>query len=70
MGWEHTGVGVWEAEQRSKSTLELLMSHRGPELQWCQRSRGNVHQSQTEAKSQMKANQRRVLEPGPERKSH
>lgn len=66
MGWGHIGVRVWEAGQRSKGMLEPLASHQRPKLQGCQRSRGNLHQSQTEAKSQMKVNQRRLLKPGPE----
>lgn len=66
MGWGHIGVRVWEAEQRSKGVLEPPVSHQRPKLQGCQQSRGNLHQSQTEAKSQMKENQRRILKPGPE----
>lgn len=66
MVWGHIGVRVWEAEQRSKGMLEALVSHQRPKLQGCQRSRGDLHQSQTEAKSQMKANQGRILKPGPE----
>lgn len=66
MGWVHIGVRVWEEEQRSKGILEPLVSHQRPKLQGCQRSRGDLHQSQTEAKSQMKANQGRILKPGPE----
>lgn len=66
MGWVHIGVRVWEAEQRSKGMLEPLVSHQRPKLQGCQRSRGDLHQSQTEAKSQMKVNQGRILKPGPE----
>lgn len=66
MGWGHIGVRVWEAEQKSKGMLEPPVSHQRPKLQGCQRSRGNLHQSQTEAKSQMKENQRRILKLGPE----
>lgn len=66
MGWVHIGVRVWEAEQRSKGMLDPLMSHQRPKLQGCQRSRGDLHQSQTEARSQMKANHRRILKPGSE----
>lgn len=65
MCWGHIGVRVWEAEQRSKGMLEPLVSHQRPKLQGCQRSR-DLHQSQTEAKSQMKVNQGRILKPGPE----
>lgn len=70
MGWGHIGVRVWEAEQKSKGMLEPPVSLQRPKLQGCQRSRGNLHQSQTEAKSQMKENQEKDIKAGSRTQPH